>query len=440
MVSLILPWILPPLLGAIIGYLTNALAIRMLFRPLRAWRLFGVRVPFTPGVIPRRRDELAESIGRMVSAELLTPEVFSQRFGSREFERTLRSTIVTFVDRLGATKVEDLRSRAFLDEAMLAAQSYLERRLCNGGADDSPLSSVVSDVLVEHADDIAGWLVDAVQERRVLRTVDAGRIDTLFDIAWPHLRRELEKILRSQTVQGELHFRARRVLTYSLDQLSSLQRLFVSAAQYDRQLGARIPAIVERITEEISLALDEPAMRSRIAEALFSWMDARREHTLAELIGRDGTARLRELIAGAISSRDVVEDALRSFLRSHADNGECRRLIRRGFDIVRSSLDRNADVPLATLVPELARRRASIGRWGAEKVRGVLATAAGAFVRQLDVYRVVVNRINDLDIERVEELILVIVKRHLTWINLFGALLGAVIGALQILLRVLGIT
>ncbi len=412
----------------------------MLFRPLRPWRVFGVRVPFTPGVIPRQREELAERIGRMVSTELLTSEVFSQRFESGEFGRTLARAIVSFVDRLGTIRVEELRSRALIDEALRAAQSYMERRFCEGDADDFPLSSIIGDVLIENARDIAQWLVGAVQERRILHAVDKGRVDTLFEIAWPHLRGEAEKVLRSSTVQGELHFRARRVLTYSLDQLSSLQRLFVSAAQYDRQLEARIPAIVARITDEISLTLDEPAMQSRIADAVFSWIDVRRERTLAELVGADGSARLRELIAGVISNREAVEGALRSFLRARGDGEECRRLVRRGFDTVRSSLDRNAAVPLADLFPELKSRRASIGRWGAQRVRSVLATAASAFVEQLDVYRVVVNRINELDIERVEALILIIVKRHLTWINLFGALLGAAIGAVQILLRVLGLT
>ena len=42
--------IVPPLLGAFIGYLTNYVAIRMLFRPLKPWRLFGIP-PSTPDYI-----------------------------------------------------------------------------------------------------------------------------------------------------------------------------------------------------------------------------------------------------------------------------------------------------------------------------------------------------------------------------------------------------
>ncbi|MDR1636833.1 MAG: DUF445 family protein, partial [Treponema sp.] len=67
-------WLVPPLAGAFIGFLTNVLAIRMLFRPLKELRIFGIRLPFTPGILPRERRRLADSIGRMVERELLTPE------------------------------------------------------------------------------------------------------------------------------------------------------------------------------------------------------------------------------------------------------------------------------------------------------------------------------------------------------------------------------
>ncbi|MDH3349224.1 MAG: DUF445 family protein, partial [Desulfobulbaceae bacterium] len=62
----LIPYIAPPLLGGFIGYLTNKIAIRMLFRPLKAWRVFGIRVPMTPGVIPSKREKLAVNIGEMV--------------------------------------------------------------------------------------------------------------------------------------------------------------------------------------------------------------------------------------------------------------------------------------------------------------------------------------------------------------------------------------
>lgn len=60
--------------GALIGAVTNHFAIKMLFRPYKAVYIFGKRVPFTPGLIPKRRDELARQMGQMVTGHLLTTE------------------------------------------------------------------------------------------------------------------------------------------------------------------------------------------------------------------------------------------------------------------------------------------------------------------------------------------------------------------------------
>lgn len=66
--------------GALIGGVTNHVAIKMLFRPHHAVYLWGKRLPFTPGLIPRRRDELAKQLGKTVVKYLLTPETFREKF------------------------------------------------------------------------------------------------------------------------------------------------------------------------------------------------------------------------------------------------------------------------------------------------------------------------------------------------------------------------
>jgi uncharacterized membrane protein YheB (UPF0754 family) len=84
-----------PGLGAFIGYLTNKVAIRMLFRPLEPWYLFGLRVPMTPGVIPSKRHDLAENIGEMVGRHLLT----SKDIGAAVSEEPFQEHLADLVDR-----------------------------------------------------------------------------------------------------------------------------------------------------------------------------------------------------------------------------------------------------------------------------------------------------------------------------------------------------
>ena len=50
-------WALP-LIGLFVGWLTNVLAIEMLFKPKRAVKIGKFRIPFTPGLIPLNRDKI----------------------------------------------------------------------------------------------------------------------------------------------------------------------------------------------------------------------------------------------------------------------------------------------------------------------------------------------------------------------------------------------
>ncbi|MBG1272076.1 DUF445 domain-containing protein [Nostoc sp. WHI] len=67
-------YVSPPVLGGIIGYFTNDIAIKMLFRPYRAIYIAGQRVPFTPGLIPRNQERLAVNVSDTIMGSLLTPQ------------------------------------------------------------------------------------------------------------------------------------------------------------------------------------------------------------------------------------------------------------------------------------------------------------------------------------------------------------------------------
>lgn len=63
-------YIIPPLVGGVIGYVTNDIAIRMLFRPDTAKHIMGRRVPFTPGIIPKEKGRIAETVGTAISDKI----------------------------------------------------------------------------------------------------------------------------------------------------------------------------------------------------------------------------------------------------------------------------------------------------------------------------------------------------------------------------------
>lgn len=63
-----------PLVGAVIGYCTNYIAVKMMFRPLKPVMIGKYTLPFTPGIIPKGKGRLAKALGGAVGNTLLTKE------------------------------------------------------------------------------------------------------------------------------------------------------------------------------------------------------------------------------------------------------------------------------------------------------------------------------------------------------------------------------
>ncbi|MDR2144498.1 MAG: DUF445 domain-containing protein [Treponema sp.] len=136
-------FIIAPLAGALIGYVTNAIAVRMLFRPLKEIRIAGLRLPFTPGILPRQRRRLADSIGAMVERELFTPEVLAERLAGGEVREKLGriflsmagkkaeewypgavSELVVFLSTPKIREILESHGRAFLNRVVLSLNVF----------------------------------------------------------------------------------------------------------------------------------------------------------------------------------------------------------------------------------------------------------------------------------------------------------------------------
>lgn len=112
-----------PIIGMIIGYFTNYLAVKMLFRPLYPKKLFGWTLPFTPGVIPRRKEALAASMGKVVEEQLFTIEDLGATVASEGVEKLLADHVVD-----GLHKLTDGRNLSEVLEQVLGEDRYVEQR------------------------------------------------------------------------------------------------------------------------------------------------------------------------------------------------------------------------------------------------------------------------------------------------------------------------
>ena len=92
-----LSYIIAPLLGGVIGYITNDIAIRMLFRPHKAKYVFGIHIPFTPGIIPKEKGRIAEAVGGVISENLMNKEVLERYLLSEDMIGKIRSAAEEFI-------------------------------------------------------------------------------------------------------------------------------------------------------------------------------------------------------------------------------------------------------------------------------------------------------------------------------------------------------
>lgn len=90
--------ILQPLIGSVIGYVTNWIAVKMMFRPLKPIHIGKFVLPFTPGIIPRNKERLAEAIGNTVSNNLLTDDDIKKILLSDEVKETLKAELNNYLN------------------------------------------------------------------------------------------------------------------------------------------------------------------------------------------------------------------------------------------------------------------------------------------------------------------------------------------------------
>lgn len=112
-----------PVIGAAIGYITNYIAIKMLFRPLEPKYIFGRRVPFTPGIVPRRKNTLAKLLGDSIVAKFFNADDLEIVFQSPEFSNAV-------AEKLTETLFSDIPAGTVLRDVPEEGKKCLQEEIC----------------------------------------------------------------------------------------------------------------------------------------------------------------------------------------------------------------------------------------------------------------------------------------------------------------------
>jgi len=358
------------IVGSFIGGLTNILAIKMLFRPYEAKYLFGRRLPFTPGVIPRRRDEASGKLGDIIIGHLLTPDVFIKKIESPE----TRNFIMLFIDKqIDTIENEKLTPRYFLE------------RLNEG------LSHKIAYSFNREIEDKVSSEGDKLYHRKIHELIppDALKtIDVKVEALQPQAMMKVEEYLGSEKGYSDLY-------TMTDEFIENRGKL----ARSIKYIMSK-ESIVESIQSELIKLIHHPKMtviQNRIIEDEYTRI---KSYELSELLSEKDRDRLLESVSGILKERINIDAIL--------------------------------DRPIAEFNPEMFESFKERGRYSLlDNIVEYLGRNTGRIFEKLHLAQVIKKQIDSFELSYIEKLVLEIADKEFKMIKVLGFVLGGIIGVFQ---------
>lgn len=363
-------------IGAFLGASTNHLAIKMLFRPYNPIYIGKWQLPFTPGLIPKRRDQLAISLGETVTKYLLTPETFRKKFFSPE----IRKTVLTFAQ----TKAEQeifKSDKTIKDWLALAGYSHLPQVV--GGK--------IDEILVKQFDQIKNTL-----STKTLNEIIPTQIQEVID-------RKIPEVVSDLLDKGEDFFQSPEgevVISNMMNDFLSSKGSFGGMIQMF--LGDS-KSIVEKLQREIIKFLRAPGTTNLLVSIFTKEWDKLKDRPamdfLTEVQFEPMVAKVQEYVKKQLALQERLDLTIEAYWpdgNAWATQEVIPKLVDKGFTQAENKL---VDV-----------------------------------LERLNLKEVVREQVDTFPVERLEDLVLGISKRELKMITYLGGVIGGLIGIVQGLL------
>lgn len=240
--------IITPIAGAIIGYFTNDLAIKMLFHPYKPVFLFGHQLPFTPGLIPKEKDRMAASISQMISDKLMTEDVLRDNLLSDDVISKIESTISEFTSNLQEDQ-QSIREKAiaFVGEEDTAS---MENKVVESITDivtdkltNTGLGRQFADMAIDSFKDNAGFL-EKIYISTKGNSLNQEIKEAIDDMLKVHARPMSNKTIK-QSIGDFLSTPVSQLLANKQDQMDAIKNGVIRL--YKNTIVEKLPSIMETV-------------------------------------------------------------------------------------------------------------------------------------------------------------------------------------------------
>jgi uncharacterized membrane protein YheB (UPF0754 family) len=390
------------------GYAGAWLAVRMLFRPRRPFKVLGITL-FPQGMIPRHRDRLATAIGKAVGEELVSQETIMEELVGKEFLKTkirsvidsytrdilsqnypslvetlpqnLRGPVLDAITSLQFTVAEHIDKALKNEDTQLAISSFVERRV------DEVLSRRVSGVLTdENFDRLVEFLsgrvnaaIDSPAVEKNIREFVSRRLDELVNTDTPigtmftpdaidllkekaaeqiaPVTHHLTEIAAAERTRNQIGSLIKREVHEYYENLPFFKKIFVSR---ENLLGEVDDLVNESLPKRIEETLKGDFFAAEAGAFINATIDNAMARPLPEVLGKINPEQLERL-------KSQIASALLKLLRGE----EMRRSVSTYiYDALQTLRPHSIDSILRTVHPE------SESRLKAMLSRGLLSIIA----------------------------------------------------------------
>ncbi|WP_025640320.1 DUF445 family protein [Schnuerera ultunensis] len=482
-------FIIPILLGATIGYITNWIAIKMLFRPHYEKKIFNIHVPFTPGLIPKERERIAKSIGDAVGVYLLSPEVVVKSL-SNDKNDYIKKWVKSYIGRL---QREDRSIKSLVSD------------LGHGKHNE-----ILSLIKVKVTEIICLELRKDIFKQKLIRLIDEYIFINSKDELYQIINEKIELFLYQLTKSEETMVGLKDIIVGKLKELSTDERPLTEVipeniifgikdmvAQHDEEIGEILKNILndsrielelkgwitkvasnnmnklvaifmspETISDKVFDAIKEfvnkPEINDNIATVIITLIDKIFENKVGNIasiistnLDGDQMLKLSNLIIQYISKEEnqskiinIINKRLKSekanirgsilnFMSKELETFfDSKILYDNIFSIIDDIIEKIMDKPMSSVAGNIDDRTVSnIASFCNIIFNDFVRNKLPHIVQVFNISRVVEDQINSYDMAFVEELILEIAHKELKAITWLGALLGGMMGIILPILQ-----
>ncbi|GEN82750.1 UPF0754 membrane protein [Sporosarcina luteola] len=360
-------------IGALIGGFTNHLAIKMLFRPHEAKYIGKWRLPFTPGLIPKRRDELAVQLGKTVTNYLVTPDMFRNKLLTPDMEKKAEAFL-----------------QQKLDEQVLHSDKTLNDWLQLAGASN----------LAQKTEQKIDALIDA-QLMNAREKLTTGTIEDVVPMDWQEQAKEYIPTMTSYILErAELY-------VDSYDGKVMFQKLINDFLESKGTFGGVLNmffgdsnSLVEKVQKEALKFIQAPGTQNLLHTLIENEFTKLQKRPMAELLANFDWEGLFTSIKAYARKELALESRLDKTIQDYWPEG--------------------SEWTSENLTPKLI-------HFAFNQVEKQLETA----MKKLNLEGIVKEQVDTFPVAVLEDLILGISRREFKMITVLGALLGGVIGIVQ---------